>query len=123
LGIRRAVDLVGLVVLAAALVVGCSTDNTVSPAPRQSNPLSSGRPGATPTPFAAGTLLELARKPIKHVLVVMQENRSFDSYFGTYPGADGIPMQDGAPAVCVPDPDSPYVAPYHEFGSRGPPPD
>ena len=26
---------------------------------------------------------------IRHVVVVMQENRSFDSYFGTYPGADG----------------------------------
>ncbi len=23
---------------------------------------------------------------IKHVIVIMQENRSFDSYFGTYPG-------------------------------------
>jgi len=29
---------------------------------------------------------------IKHVIVIMQENRSFDSYFGTFPGADGIPM-------------------------------
>jgi len=41
---------------------------------------------------------------IKHVIVIMQENRSFDSYFGTYPGADGIPMRNGQPAVCVPDP-------------------
>jgi len=32
---------------------------------------------------------------IKHVIIVMQENRSFDTYFGTYPGADGIPMTDG----------------------------
>ena len=36
---------------------------------------------------------------IKHVVIIMQENRSFDSYFGTYPGADGIPA-----GVCVPDP-------------------
>jgi phospholipase C len=41
---------------------------------------------------------------IKHVIVIMQENRSFDTYFGTYPGADGIPMKNGVPAVCVPDP-------------------
>lgn len=41
---------------------------------------------------------------IKHVIIIMQENRSFDSYFGTYPGADGIPMQNGQPAACVPDP-------------------
>ena len=43
---------------------------------------------------------------IKHVVVIMQENRSFDSYFGTYPGADGIPMNNGKPTVCVPDPQS-----------------
>src|SRR6185437_12530136 len=36
---------------------------------------------------------------IKHVIVIMQENRSFDSYFGTFPGAHGIPK-----GVCVPDP-------------------
>ncbi len=24
---------------------------------------------------------------IRHVIIIMQENRSFDSYFGTYPGA------------------------------------
>jgi phospholipase C len=41
---------------------------------------------------------------IKHVIVIMQENRSFDTYFGTYPGADGIPMSGGAASVCVPDP-------------------
>ena len=41
---------------------------------------------------------------IKHVIIIMQENRSFDSYFGRFPGADGIPMHNGKPAVCVPDP-------------------
>ena len=41
---------------------------------------------------------------IKHVVVIMQENRSFDSYFGTFPGADGIPMRNGVPTVCLPDP-------------------
>jgi phospholipase C len=50
---------------------------------------------------------------IKHVVVIMQENRSFDSYFGTFPGADGIPMKNGVPTVCVPDPQSNQcVAPY-----------
>ena len=29
--------------------------------------------------------------PIKHVVLLMQDNHSFDNYFGTYPGADGIP--------------------------------
>jgi phospholipase C len=41
---------------------------------------------------------------IKHVIIIQQENRSFDSYFGTFPGADGIPIKHGKPTVCVPDP-------------------
>ncbi len=46
---------------------------------------------------------------IKHVIIIMQENRSFDDYFGTYPGADGIPAN-----VCVPDPaQGDCVTPYH----------
>lgn len=35
--------------------------------------------------------------PIKHFLVIMQDNHSFDNYFGTYPGADGIPED-----ICMP---------------------
>ena len=35
--------------------------------------------------------------PIEHFIVVMQQNHTFDNYFGTYPGANGIP--DG---VCMP---------------------
>jgi phospholipase C len=52
---------------------------------------------------------------IQHVVMIMQENRSFDSYFGTYPGADGIPMRNSVPAVCVHDPASGRcVRPYHD---------
>ena len=52
---------------------------------------------------------------IGHVVVIMQENRSFDSYFGTYPGAEGIPMQGGVPAVCAPDPElGSCVRPFHD---------
>ncbi|MGD0083088.1 MAG: PKD domain-containing protein [Acidimicrobiales bacterium] len=52
---------------------------------------------------------------IKHVVVIYQENRSFDSYFGTFPGADGIPMSDGVPTVCNPDPRAgTCVQPYHD---------
>ena len=52
---------------------------------------------------------------IQHVVIIMQENRSFDSYFGTFPGADGIPMQNGTPTVCVPDPHTNQcVTPFHD---------
>jgi phospholipase C len=35
---------------------------------------------------------------ISHVVVITQENRSFDSHFEAFPGADGIPA-----GVCLPD--------------------
>jgi len=35
--------------------------------------------------------------PIKHIVIIMQENHTFDNYFGTYPGANGIPKN-----VCMP---------------------
>ena len=35
--------------------------------------------------------------PIEHFVVLMQENHSFDNYFGTFPGADGIPR-----GTCMP---------------------
>ena len=34
--------------------------------------------------------LALLQKNVKHVFVLFQENRAFDFYFGTYPGADGL---------------------------------
>jgi phospholipase C len=43
----------------------------------------------TPTPSVASEIA-LLRQHVKHVFVLYQENRSFDSYFGTYPGAEGI---------------------------------
>ncbi len=52
---------------------------------------------------------------IKHIIVIMQENRSFDSYFGTYPGANGIPMQNGTPSVCINDSQTGQcVKPFHD---------
>ena len=40
------------------------------------------------TPTTTTTLASGIHK-IKHIIIIMQENRSFDSYFGTYPGAGG----------------------------------
>ena len=52
---------------------------------------------------------------IRHFIVIMQENRSFDSYFGTFPGADGIPSRHGVPTVCSPDPSTgKCVHPFHD---------
>jgi len=66
---------------------------------------------ATATPVAVS---HAGLQKIKHILIIMQENRSFDTYFGTYPGADGIPMQNGVPTVCADDPRTgDCVKPYY----------
>ena len=41
---------------------------------------------------------------LDHLIFIVQQNRSFDHYFGTYPGADALEMVRGVPANCVPDP-------------------
>jgi phospholipase C len=58
---------------------------------------------------------------LKHLIFIVQENRSFDEYFGTYPGADGIPTNP----PCQVDPwypnacDTPY--PNHKASNQGGP--
>lgn len=54
---------------------------------------------------------------IDHFVFIVQENRSFDHYFGTYPGADGIPKAPGggfAASTCNPHPVlKGCMKPYH----------
>ncbi len=45
---------------------------------------------------APGSQAETAT-PIQHLVVVMQQNHTFDNYFGTYPDANGFP-----PDTCMP---------------------
>src|SRR5919199_2599307 len=66
-----------------------------------------------PAPLRAGAHRGMHK--IRHLVVIMQENRSFDSYFGTFPGADGIPARGGQFTACLRDPrngDCDY--PYHD---------
>src|SRR5580704_10251840 len=44
---------------------------------------------ATPAGASPVSIADL-RAHVKHVFVVYQENRSFDSYFGTFPGAENL---------------------------------
>ncbi len=112
---RRPIDRVLATVVATLLVAACSTDKPVPSPAASGERLPTPADTAIPTPFGGTSVLDAARERIKHVVVVMQENRSFDSYFGTYPGADGIPMRDGKPSICVPDPKTKTcVAPYHD---------
>jgi phospholipase C len=99
---------------AFALVgLACSEEGTAS----TDGPTASPAPASSPSaaePARSLTQLELAQAKLEHLIIIVQENRSFDHYFGTFPGAEGIPMRHGKPSVCVPDPilDA-CVRPYH----------
>ncbi len=115
-------NLVRFTILVAVLVVGLAlTACAVIPSLPAGNPAASSPPttaAAAPSlrsspsiaaPAPAATLPPGLAK-IRHFVFIMQENRSFDSYFGTYPGADGIPA-----GVSFIDPvDGSKVTPYHD---------
>jgi phospholipase C len=63
----------------------------------------------------------VAPEPIEHVVLLMQENRSFDHYFGTMPGVrgfgdpDAARLPNGSPVFEQPDQQNPdgYTLPFH----------
>jgi phospholipase C len=65
-----------LIVVAAATAAGVLSLSGAPPPPTASI--------SAPRPTAPNGI-----DMIEHVIMVVQENRSFDHYFGTYPGADG----------------------------------
>jgi phospholipase C len=73
----------------AAVIVACSS------------PL-----GSLPSSAVAGLKTASGSSKIQHVVVIIQENRSFDNFFATFPGADGttvgkavaIPASDDCPS-------------------------
>src|SRR5260370_5189749 len=72
-----------------------------------------GNPSGSVSPSRSAGASGLQK--IKHIVVIMQENRSFDEYFGLYPGPVGLPRQNGQFTVCVPDPvNGGCVRPYHD---------
>jgi phospholipase C len=77
-------------------------------------------PGVTaegePSQSTRSAKLRQAIDKIQHVIIILQENRSFDHYFGTFPGADGLPMKNGELAVCIPNPRVPRgcTKPFHD---------
>ncbi|RMI37042.1 phospholipase [Actinomadura harenae] len=60
-------------------------------------------------------------RDIRHVVILMQENRSFDHYFGVMPGVRGFSdphaprLPDGRPVFYQPDPRNPegHLLPFH----------
>jgi phospholipase C len=53
------------------------------------------------------------RTPIHHFIVLMQQNHTFDNYFGTYPGVNGIPASACMPASFPDERTRTCVKPFH----------
>jgi phospholipase C len=58
-----------------------------------------------------------AKTPIQHFVVLMQENHTFDNYFGTYPGANGIPQGTCMPVNPLDKKNTECIEPFH-IGDR-----
>src|SRR5215469_1249532 len=103
----------------AIAIAAAATMVTVGSAPVQasaSNPLPRTAPfHSSQRPQPTGRRFNVGLANIQHIVVIMMENRSFDSYFGTYPGADGLPTKNGQFTVCEPDPNTGQcVYPFHD---------
>jgi len=113
--LKRPTTAVGLLLVAVLLLAGFSSSPTSAAVANGQHPSVRCPPSDVPGGPTGCYLVPPGIHKIKHVIIVMQENRSFDSYFGTYPGADGIPMKKGVPTVCVPDPGTKTcIAPFHD---------
>jgi phospholipase C len=115
-GRLTAIRSLAAIVAGSALVAACSlaggqaANPPTSPAAKKTGSTQERVPGGATGSY----IVPPGIHKIKHVIVIMQENRSFDSYFGTFPGADGIPMQNGVPTVCIPNPAGGCTKPYHD---------
>ena len=96
----------GTSVIAAVLVTLVSAGPAAAATRQPSRP----RPAGTAT----------TATPIKHFVFLMQGGRTFDNYFGSYPGADGPP-----PGTCQPRaegrPGAGCVRPFPLLGKQPPP--
>ena len=118
-GRRRGGRLGGWLLAAALLAAGCGggSNHAANPGTTTGSSTSPTTTTSVLTPNPPGVGIH----KIRHVVIIMQENRSFDSYFGTYPGADGIPGLAGNPGTvpCVPNPGSGgCVRPFHDEQDR-----
>jgi len=100
------------VMLGAVLALGFATGCARVPA----HQLTGGAEqlGQQLTPNADGNL------PIKHIIFLVKENRTFDNYFGTFPGANGATTgqtSDGRTVPLGPMPDSVFPDISHSFAS------
>ena len=99
--------------IVAACGGGGGGSSSIAVPSHQQSPTPFPSPSISPTPFPSPGV-------VAHIIIIMMENRSFDSYFGTFPGVNGIPAKPN----CNPDPQAnTCVLPYHDaspYSNGGP---
>src|SRR6516165_4367110 len=105
---RRSVTILAAIAVTSLIAASCGSGSKSSSEQTSTSTTPSTTPSTVVSPPTASSSASQASAQgihkIKHIVVIMQENRSFDSYFGTYLGADGIPNKNGEFSVCIPDP-------------------
>ena len=114
---RIAGSLIAVLVVACQATVGAPTQGA-----RETGGTAPLPPAAViPTPDVQTdqALVALARKKIRHIVFLVKENRTFDTLFGRFPGADGVTEGVTCDGTVVPltraEDDSPGAA--HSFQS------
>jgi phospholipase C len=111
----------------ALALAGCAGGASTTP------PRNLATPVATPTPTPnPGQTGQVSGSPISHVVVVIQENRTFDNLFGSsilasggpYPGANAVIPAEYAPSQCAailtaPSPENSIYAQMADFYDPG----
>jgi phospholipase C len=96
--VRAAIPRLVAVALVAGLVAAaCAAEDRP-----EWTPLPPADYGVAPAPFDASGLA--TRTPIKHVVFVIKENRTFDNLYGLFPGANGVSvgLDGGEPRPLTP---------------------
>ena len=88
--------------IAASAVAGCGHSSVIAPSPSRSQANTHARTHAAA--FPAGV--------IQHVVIIVQENRSFDNLFNGFPGADTVQSGELHDGTVVPLQSVPLEAPY-----------
>jgi phospholipase C len=106
-GVRPRAPLVVLTVLAIVAVAcgegGPASDPTTPARKPSPSPLTGKAAAAAAAPRIVDANAFETRWPIKHVVFLIKENRTFDNLFGTFPGADGtsVGWDHGVPRPLV----------------------
>jgi len=86
---RTPVRLIGASTATTIVLAGVLLAATRAPSAQRATAEAMATPRSIPDPPLPRATLAAFRSRIQHIVFIIKENRSYDTYFGTFPGADG----------------------------------